>query len=217
MAGKFIVFEGLDMSGKTSQIAILKTYLEINFPNKTFIFTKEPGSNLNAITPKIREILLHTDEQLSSSTEALLYAADRAHHVDTLLDLIANDVIVICDRYFYTSLAYQSYAGDLDLKTVLQLNEIATRGLVPDLYIHMDLPLEEYIKRKSNRDSLDRIEKKDNSFFECAINGYHKMMKDISNIGYNHLVPKKVVTIDATKDMNDNANHIIKEVVNLIA
>lgn len=216
MAGKFIVFEGLDMSGKTSQIAILKTYLELSYPNKKFVFTKEPGSSLNTIAPKIREVLLHTDEELSSATEALLYAADRSHHVDTLLKLLKDDVIVISDRYFYTSLAYQAYAGDLELKTVLDLNKIATRGLVPDLYIHMDLPLEAYLKRKSNRDSLDRIEQKDETFFANAIKGYKVMMKDMEHLNYEYLIPKRCITIDATLDMNDNANRIIKEINKLI-
>lgn len=216
MTGKFIVFEGLDMSGKTSQISILRTYLELSFPNKKFVFTKEPGSTLNTIAPKIREVLLHTDEDLSSATEALLYAADRSHHVDAILKLLEEGVTVISDRYFYTSLAYQAYAGDLELKTVLQLNEIATRNLVPDLYIHMDLPLEDYLKRKSNRDSLDRIEKKDEVFFANAIKGYKNMMKDMSCLNYDHLIPKRCITIDATLDMNDNANRIIKEINKLI-
>lgn len=212
MAGKFIVFEGLDMSGKTSQISILRTYLELSYPNKKFVFTKEPGSHLNTIAPKIREVLLHTDENLSSATEALLYAADRSHHVDALLKLLEDDVTVISDRYFYTSLAYQAYAGDLELQTVLDLNKIATRGLVPDLYIHMDLPLEEYLKRKSSRDSLDRIEQKDETFFANAIKGYKVMMKDMEHLGYHYLIPKRCITIDATLDMNDNANCIIKEI-----
>lgn len=216
MAGKFIVFEGLDMSGKTSQIAILRTYLEIKFPSKKFVFTKEPGSHLNKIAPKIREILLHTDEDLSSNTEALLYAADRAHHVDELKKLIADDVTVICDRYFYTSLAYQAYAGSLDLNTVLQINDVATQGLVPDLYIHMAIPIEEYMRRKSNRDSLDRIEQKDEKFFTDAINGYNNMMEDIKKSSYSHLLPKKCLTIDATKNMTDNANAIIEAVTQVL-
>lgn len=216
MAGKFIVFEGLDMSGKSSQIAILRTYLDLQYPSYKFVFTKEPGSELNHIAHKIREILLHTDENLSSRTEALLYAADRAHHVDAIKELIANDVNVISDRYFYTSLAYQAYAGSLDLETVLQINDLATQGLVPDLYIHMAMPIEEYMKRKSLRNSLDRIEKKDEKYFTDAINGYSNMMKDIEKSSYPHLLPKACLTIDATKSMNDNANIIIEAVTKVL-
>lgn len=216
MAGKFIVFEGLDMSGKTSQIAILRTYLEIHYPCRKIVFTKEPGSELNKIAYKIREILLHTDENLSSHTEALLYAADRAHHVDAIKELIANDAIVISDRYFYTSLAYQAYAGSLDLETVLQINDLATQKLVPDLYIHMAIPIEEYMKRKNVRGSLDRIERKDESYFKAAIDGYSNMMKDIEKSSYPHLLPKSCLTIDATKDMNDNANKIIDAVIKIL-
>lgn len=216
MAGKFIVFEGLDMSGKSTQIEILKDFLKLKYPDKKIVFTKEPGSNLNKIAPKIREILLHTEENLSSHTEALLYAADRAHHVDALKNLIADDYIVICDRYFYTSLAYQAYAGTLELNTVLQINDIATQGLVPDLYIHMDIPIEEYINRKSKRDSLDRIEKKDETFFIDAINGYRHMMNDIAKTDYEHLLPKISMSLDATDDISTNSGKIIEIIEDLL-
>lgn len=216
MAGKFIVFEGLDMSGKSSQISILRSYLDIKHPCQKIIYTKEPGSDLNQIAPQIRQILLHSNENLSSYTEALLYAADRSHHVEALKKLIAEDVTVICDRYFYTSLAYQAYAGDLTTDQVLSINDLAIQGLVPDLYIHMSITLEEYLKRKGKRSSLDRIEQKDNLFFEKAIHGYEHMFEDMAKTPYACLIPQKQLKVDASKDMNTIANLIIKEVENIL-
>ena len=151
--GIFITFEGVEGSGKTTQVRRLATALGPNV-----VLTREPGGT--PIAERIRDIFL-TSDGIIPMTELLLIAASRAQHVDELIRpaLEANQ-IVICDRFIDASVAYQGYRGGIDLEFIHQLNRTATGGLMPDLTFVLDLSPEIGLQRQqqggTHRDRLDR-------------------------------------------------------------
>ena len=151
--GIFITFEGVEGSGKTTQVRRLATALGPNV-----VLTREPGGT--PIAERIRDIFL-TSDGITPMTELLLIAASRAQHVDELIRpaLEANQ-IVICDRFIDASVAYQGYRGGIDLEFIHQLNRTATGGLMPDLTFVLDLSPEIGLQRQqqggTHRDRLDR-------------------------------------------------------------
>lgn len=171
MCGKFIVFEGGEGAGKTTQIERVYDWLTSDLqPPYTVKITREPGGT--DLGQEIRHLLLgkHTP---SDRAELLLYAADRAQHVE--LDLkpaLAQNTIVLCDRYTDSTLAYQGYGRGLDLKLIAQLNEIATQGLESDLTLWLDIPPEIGLLRAQNRGKRDRIEQADLAFHQRVHQGF---------------------------------------------
>ncbi|KGF05654.1 dTMP kinase [Arcanobacterium sp. S3PF19] len=136
--GLFISFEGGDGAGKSTQVDLLKTWLE--GCGREVVVTREPGGT--DLGCEIRKILLH-GEDVSSRAEALLYAADRAHHVDTLVrPALERGAVVISDRYLDSSLAYQGAARMLDPRQIYELSMWAVQGLLPRLTLLLDVPAE---------------------------------------------------------------------------
>ncbi len=151
--GIFITFEGVEGSGKTTQVQRLATALGPNV-----VLTREPGGT--PIAERIRDIFL-TSDGITPMTELLLIAASRAQHVDELIrPALAANQIVICDRFIDASVAYQGYRGGIDLEFIHQLNRTATGGLMPDLTFVLDLSPEIGLQRQqqggTHRDRLDR-------------------------------------------------------------
>ena len=209
--GKFIVFEGIDTCGKDTQIEILKAYLKEENKNN-FIFTREPGSHITDTTQKIREILLNSKENLNTRTESLLFAADRSHHVEKINQLLNNGYHVICNRYFYSTIAYQYNKNSI--KDILALCSYATNNLIPDIYIYFNINIDEFCTRMKAKKDLDRIEKKNIEYFEKVINNYNHINDIIKNNNYNCLCPKNTYTIDGTKsivEISDIIKNILKE------
>lgn len=135
MTGKFISFEGGDGAGKTTQIGKLAERLEA--AGTEVVVTREPGGTELGLA--IRQALLH-GEDLSPRTEALLYAADRAHHIATVVGpALDRGATVITDRYMDSSIAYQGAARGLGMDTIGDLNRWAVDGLMPDLTFLLDL------------------------------------------------------------------------------
>ncbi|MBF2096793.1 MAG: dTMP kinase [Gloeomargaritaceae cyanobacterium C42_A2020_066] len=169
MSGRLIVFEGIEGAGKTTQIRHLQAHLEtLGYPVLT---TYEPGGT--ALGQQLRAMLLHTTQPLSDCTELLLYAADRAAHVDHVLrPAVTQGQIVLCDRYTDSTLAYQGYGRGLDLATITSLNQIATAGLVPDLTLWLDIPVDVGFARLHSRGRLDRVEAAGRAFHERVRRGY---------------------------------------------
>ena len=125
----FISFEGLDGCGKTTQAAMLAAALELE--GRTVVRVREPGGT--PIGERIRELLLDGDSVIGGAAEALLYAAARAQLVDqVILPALARGEVVVADRFIDSSLAYQGVARGLGLEQVLQANQLATGGLMPD-------------------------------------------------------------------------------------
>lgn len=172
----FITFEGIDLCGKSTQAKLLYNYLRKT--GKKVILVREPGGTL--ISEKIREILLDKkNSNMKYLTEFLLFSASRYQLTEEIIKPhLKKGYIVICDRYFDSSTAYQGYGGNLDIKLINRINKIATGNLYPDLSFLIDITFEENLKRRKKiRKSHDRIEKKEISYYNSVIDGYRKIAK----------------------------------------
>ena len=174
----FIVFEGLDGSGKSTLIKSLSQELKSqSIPVTT---TREPGGT--PLGEQIRKILLKNDEDAPTAwAELFLYEACRRQNVEQVIrPSLEKGHWVLCDRFWASTSAFQSGGRDLDEEKVLQMNQWASDGLNPDLWVLMDLPLEEAQKRWENRTSfhpLDRFEMEKLPFHEKVRSYYNKLAK----------------------------------------
>ena len=175
MQGKLIVFEGVEGCGKSTQMQICYEWLQsLAVP---VLVTREPGGTV--LGADIRRLLLEKteDKPITSTTELLLYAADRSQHVEQeLKPNLAAGKIILCDRYTYSTVAYQGYGRALDMNLINQLNAIATRGLEPDLGLWLDLDVEVGLSRKrGSGDIADRIEQEKIDFHRRVQLGYSQL------------------------------------------
>jgi dTMP kinase len=162
--GKFIVFEGPEGCGKTTQIARLKAYLAAR--DIDAVYTKEPG-----FIPEVRSLLLDPAQNLEPETELLLFNADRAEHIAKFIwPNLAQERWVICDRYTASTCAYQIHGRGLWGGAVV--TNYATGGLEPDLWIWLDIDPKEGLKRIAKERSLDRMEQNPPEFFDRVAKGY---------------------------------------------
>ncbi|MCC6549593.1 MAG: dTMP kinase [Ignavibacteriaceae bacterium] len=168
----FITFEGIDFSGKSTQIKLLKDY--ITEKGKDVLVIREPGGG--EIEEKIRNILLDKKNlEMTPETEILLFSASRAQLVrKTIIPALEKGTIVISDRFHDSTTAYQGYGRLLPLDTVLKISEFAIKGAIPDITFFIDIPVAEARKRKieQGHDTLDRIEKMEDDFFGRVREGY---------------------------------------------
>lgn len=169
--GKLVTFEGGDGAGKSTQLKLLKDYLEKE--KIEFIFTREPGGT--EVSEKIRKILKSKENRICAECETLLYAAARAELVnEIILPALNEGKTVICDRFIDSSLAYQGQARGLGEEAVLKANELALKGLKPDLTFFLDIEPDVSFKRKGGADGDDRLENEGETFhrkiYECYIN-----------------------------------------------
>lgn len=194
----FITFEGPDGSGKSTIIQKVYDYLIEN--NYDVIKTREPGGS--PIAEKIRNLILDTENtKMGYRTEALLYAASRAQHVEeTILPALNENKIVLCDRFLISSLAYQGVGRDLGIENVRKINEFAINGVFPDFVLFFDVDPITTLKRKSSLDTADRLEKEGNNFHERVYNGYKEILNSEKNIEI----------IDATQSVEDVFSQCIK-------
>jgi dTMP kinase len=171
MKGKFIVFEGIDGSGKTTQLNLLAE--DLRRRGFTVLDTREPGGT--RVGEAIRGILLNPAySELAPRAEALLYAAARAQHVvQVILPALNKGEIVLCDRFIDSSLTYQGFGRGIGVNLLKRINEPATDGLVPDLTIILDSGIENGMERinQSGRD-IDRIEREARTFHRKVRSGY---------------------------------------------
>ena len=181
MKGKFIVFEGIDGSGKTTQINQLYKWLigtDLIPENNKLVITREPGGT--KLGKSIRSLLLDTSREKSpgSITELLLYAADRSQHVNEIIrPTLDKGDWVISDRFCGSTLAYQGYGRKLDINLIKDLEAIATQGIAPDITFLLDIPIEESIRRRMNRKD-DRIEKEGREFLSNVSLGFQALSED---------------------------------------
>ncbi|HWD00499.1 MAG TPA: dTMP kinase [Candidatus Sulfopaludibacter sp.] len=176
--GIFITFEGMDGSGKTTQMHRLAARLR--GMGRTVLETVEPGGP--PIAQKIRRILLDSaNEELSATTEILLYFASRAQNVDEWIQpALARHEIVLCDRFTDSSLAYQGYGRGLGADTVIALDAIACRGLKPDLTILVDVQAEASLARARARNLAEphcetRMDDQSIDFHRRVFDAYHAL------------------------------------------
>ena len=181
MKGKFIVFEGIDGSGKTTQINQLSKWLigtDLIPKHNQLVITREPGGT--KLGKSIRSLLLDNSREKSPDpiTELLLYAADRAQHVNEIIRPTLNKGDwVISDRFCGSTLAYQGFGRKLDIKLIKDLETISIQGISPDITFLLDIPVEESIKRRINRKD-DRIEKEGRDFLSNVSLGFQALSKD---------------------------------------
>lgn len=173
--GKFVTIEGCDGCGKSTQIEKLRAYLcEKNVPH---VFTREPGGG--KISEAIREVILDgKNAEMTDECEALLYAAARVQHLsDTVEPSLKEGKIVICDRYYDSSFAYQAEGRGLGEAFVASINAYAIEKFTPDLTIFIDLPPKEAFLRKHGADENDRMEQAGLLFHERVYEGFLKQAK----------------------------------------
>lgn len=172
----FILFEGVEGSGKSTQAKALKRRLvKLGF---SVVLVREPGST--AVGSASRRLLKHRlDIRIDPVTELLLFNAARSQLIaEVIRPALDKDQIVICDRYAESTLAYQGYGRGLDLNTIRTINEIATGGLRPDLIILPDIDVEEGLSRKGTAATNDRFEREDIPFHRRVRQGYLEMVRE---------------------------------------
>lgn len=166
-AGKLITFEGIDGCGKTTQTRLLQERLQKE--GVPHLLVREPGGT--PLAEEIRKILLQKEHYLTLKGELLLYGAARAEIVEQVIGPALKDgLLVICDRYTDSTLAYQGYGAGLELTWIRSVNEWVTGGLCPHLTILLDLPLDTALQRRGA--AGDRIEERDLSFYRSVRRGY---------------------------------------------
>ena len=200
--GLFITFEGPDGCGKTSIINLLKEYYK---NNEKIIFTREPGGT--KISEKIREIILSNDNsEMSARTEALLYSASRAQHIDEIIKPnLEKGNVIISDRFVLSSLAYQGGGRELGVENVKKINDFAINGVNPDMVIFFYVDPLTTLKRKSLSDEADRLELSGDNFHSRVYNTYMELLEEMKN-------EKFLKKVDATKSMME----VFEDVKNII-
>ena len=193
--GKYIAFEGLEGCGKSTHVKRLATRLDA-------VMTREPGGTV--VGSLLRNILIDpANTTLSPRAEALMMAADRAHHIAELVSpSLAVGRHVVSDRSVFSSLAYQGYGRKQDLTELKRINDWAIGGLWPELVIYIEVPTELLLERLKKRE-LDRFEREDGEFFERVADGFSQMAT---------ADPKRWLVIDGTPAKDDLEKIISAEV-----
>lgn len=193
----FISFEGIDGSGKSTQISLLKDYLESK--GKSVIILREPGGT--PFAEGIREILLHSKDNINPVSELFLFEAARADLTQKVIKpALADNIIVLIDRFLDSTTAYQGYGRGLNVENITEINKFATTSLYPDItfYLSVSLEISEFRSKNKNR---DRIENSGHQFFQKVINGFDKLCE---------LEPDRFVKIYAEGNINETNDLILK-------
>lgn len=177
MAGAFITFEGIDGSGKSTQLRMLAS--ELRLRGLGVVTTREPGGT--PLGQRLRTALLDAQEQVDPLAELLVFAADRAQHVRTqLIPAIELNHVVLSDRYADATVAYQGAGRGFDQKLVGEIVQLATAGLKPDLTLVFDLPVAESAartKRRADKQQRDRLDFENSRFHGRVRKAYLRMAK----------------------------------------
>lgn len=200
MEGLFITFEGIEGCGKTTQAKLLYDYL-LN-RNIECVLTHEPGGTL--ISEKIREILLDKKNyNMVYLTELFLYLASRSQHTfEKIIPALKNGKIVICDRYFDSTLAYQGEGRNIPKQKVFEINNFATGGLIPHLTFLIDINEDVGLERLKERKGKDRIEEEEINFHKRVRGAYLTLAREnkerfriIDGSGSIEQIHKEIVNI----------------------
>ncbi|WP_100351656.1 dTMP kinase [Limosilactobacillus fermentum] len=193
MSGRFISFEGPDGAGKTSVLTTIRTGL-VNQLGDQVVYTREPGGN--PIAEQVRAVLL--DKQngaMDDWTEALLYAASRRQHVvETLKPALEAGKLILCDRYLDSSIAYQGGGRELGIDQIWELNQYAIDGLLPDLTIFLDLPVETGLARieKGRAETINRLDEQTTNFHRRVRQAYLTLAERF---------PERIVKVNADQEL----------------
>ena len=192
MAGLFVTFEGGDASGKTTQIGLLADWLKEQ--GKTVVVTREPGGS--DLGNELRDIVLHRRGFIAPRAEALIYAADRAHHIhEVVRPALERGEVVLQDRYLDSSVAYQGAGRVLDPSEVREVSLWATEGLMPDVTVLLDVPADIGLARQASEErAYDRLEAEALEFHERVRDSYLAIAQEN---------PDRVVVIDGTAAIDE--------------
>ena len=192
MKGLFVTFEGGDASGKTTQIGLLAEWLRGK--GHTVLVTREPGGS--DLGNELRDIVLHRRGFIAPRAEALIYAADRAHHIHEIVrPALQRGEVVLQDRYLDSSVAYQGAGRVLDPVEVRNLSLWATEELMPEVTILLDVPAGIGAKRQASEErQYDRLEAEALDFHERVRESY---------VGLAHAEPERFEVIDGTASIED--------------
>ncbi len=206
--GIFITFEGIEGSGKTTQIQLLNDYLRGK--KIQAVLTREPGGT--RIGDQVRQILLNQENKdMTSGCELFLYSASRSQHIKQVIEpSLKKGELVLCDRFCDATLAYQGYGRGVPFEMIDHLNQLATGGLKPALTFLFDLTPEEGLRRSKARLKKEGKEKREGRFEKEEL-AFHEKVR----MGYQEIAkkePERVVVIDASK----NSGQVHREVVDRI-
>ncbi len=197
MRGRFVVLEGIDGCGKSTQIEALAAWLPesgLLAPDARLVVTREPGGT--PLGQALRGLLLNPPEGAApaSLSELLLYAADRAQHVETcLIPALSAGDWVLCDRFSGSTAAYQGHGRGLPLQTILQLETMATAGLEADLTLWLDLSPANALARRGDRPA-DRIEAGGEAFLQRVSDGFAALARERGWQRVEAGLPREAVT-----------------------
>lgn len=202
LSGKFITFEGLDGSGKTTVIRNVIKAFEQSPDAGRFMYSREPGGN--RIAEAIREIILSEEyAEMDARTEALLFAAARRQHlVENVLPALKNGKIIMSDRFVDSSLVYQGAGREIGMDAVAKINEFATNGLTPDLTLYFEIDPEVGLSRIQNnrQDEVNRLDKDQLDFYRRVHQGYLKLAQDN---------PQRIKVIDASQSIEKVTDDVL--------
>ena len=186
MQGKFITLEGIEGSGKSTNLVTIKSILDQY--KIDYVLTREPGGG--PLGPHLRKLLLDKDQSISPSVEMLLMMADRKDHVDSLISPnLDKGVWVISDRYLDSTIAYQGGGRQLDINLIISLS-LSLKLPTPDFTLLFDLPVDVALQRAKERSELDRFEREPKDFHSRIRDSYLELASN------NH----RIKTIDSSKD-----------------
>ena len=205
MHGLFVTFEGIEHSGKTTQANLLARHLETD--GHEVVRTREPGGTPLGLA--IRELLLHrSPDEIETIAELLLFSADRAQHVQSLIQPALDEgKIVISDRFFDSTRAYQGYGRQIDMDLIDRAIALATGGLTPDLTVLVDIDVMTS-RSRGGEGANDRIENGTDDFFNRIRNGFLKIAEDERH---------RYLVVDGTRPVEEVASRIRDEVIGRLA
>jgi len=197
---RFISFEGIEGTGKTTQVRLLSDYLRGK--GYDVLTTEEPGGT--AIGRKIRGLLLDPGNRMEPLTELLLYYASRAQLIrEVIYPALLQQKVVITDRFTDSTIAYQAYARGVDMGVIEELNRIVVRDIRPTLTILLDIEVEDGLKRNRMIDKVDRFEMETLEFHRRVREGYLRLAQQ---------EPRRIKLVDASKGVQE----VHREIVSLV-
>ncbi len=212
-SGKLITFEGIEGCGKTTQVDLACRMLEAR--GLAHLRTREPGGT--RIGAKIREILLDPENRnLAALPELLLYAADRAQHVqEKIMPALKRGAVVLCDRYTDATLAYQGYGRGLDRSLIGTLNQMATNGIRPALTLFIDVPVTVGLGRAVRRNHQEGVAHREGRFEEETVS-FHTRVRE-GYLALAALEPDRIKRVDGNRSPEETHHQILSLIEPLLA